>query len=261
MDPRHALHAMAFGALVAAATIGIGLAVTLARPPALLSVAENRTPTPTITATVSPTETPRPTQTATRAATQAATGTATPDVAATVRAIPTATATKAPPTATPAPTDTPRPTNTPKPPPTNTPTPTSSPSPSPPKSPTASPTARPSAQARLTPEQTVARYYELLNRRQFKANYDMLSAAGKRHAGSLAEWEEAVSPIVGATIRDVSTVSQSSQEATVTGLIELTRSVDGQVSRSRYQASVFLVSEDGMWKIDRILRSNETPAW
>ena len=89
----------------------------------------------------------------------------------------------------------------------------------------------------------------------------MLSAAGKRHAGSLAEWEEAVSSIVGATIRDVSTVSQSSQEATVAGLVELTRSVDGQVSRSRYQVSVFLVSEDGMWKIDRILRSNETPAW
>ena len=83
----------------------------------------------------------------------------------------------------------------------------------------------------------------------------MLSAAGKRQAGSLAEWEEAVSPIVGATIRDISTVSQSAQEATVTGAAEVTRNVDGQITRSRYQTSVFLVGEDGAWKIDRILNA------
>ncbi len=259
MDRGRALHAMAFGALVAAATVGVILGVFLLRPGAFLSVAQNRTPTASPTAIS--TATPRPSQTAT--------GTATPDVAATTRAMATATATKAPPTAMPAPTETLRPTNTPQPSPTTTPRPvptitptpaaTTSPSPEPPRSPTASPAGpRPGQPADLTPEQTVAHYYELLDRGQFQANYALLSASGQREAGSPSDWERAVSPIIGARIRDITTQSQSAEEAMVTGNVELTRNVDGQIIRSRYQANVFLVAEDGVWKIDRILRSNET---
>ena len=87
----------------------------------------------------------------------------------------------------------------------------------------------------------------------------MLSAAGKRQAGSLADWERAVAPIVGAAIRDVSTQSQSADEATVTGTVELTRNVDRRLARSRYQATIFLVVEAGAWTIDRVLRENEMP--
>ena len=261
MDRGRALHAMAFGALVAAATVGVILGALLVRPGEVLSVARNRAPTATVSPTAISTETPRPAQTAT--------GTATPDAAATTRAMATATSTKAPPTATPAPTETPRPTSTPRPSPTNTPrpaptntptsVPTTSPSPEPPRSPTASPAGpRPGQPADLTPEQTVGRYYELLDRRRFAANYAMLSASGQREAGSPSDWERAISPIVGARIRDITTRSQSAEEAMVTGNVELTRNVDGQITRSRYQANVFLVAEDGVWKIDRILRSNET---
>ena len=108
MDTRRVLHAVGFGALVAAAAAGVFLTTLLVtRPRDAVTVAQNAT----ATGTARPTETPRPMQTA------IATGTPT-------QAPPTATSTGTPvPTETPAPTSTPQPTLTSTPQPTSTSTP------------------------------------------------------------------------------------------------------------------------------------------
>lgn len=107
------------------------------------------------------------------------------------------------------------------------------------------------------PVTVVEQYYALLNERRFAEMFDRLTEPAREYNGPLERWERALSPTQSARISDLVVANSSATEATVVGLVEVTRDFGSRRERARYEATVELWLEDGVWHIHQTLRRGE----